>query len=77
MENLNEEKIRIRSMAITDLAMHYFPELGKESARKKLKQFIREDHELCKALKAAHYRKRQHCLTPRQVGLVFEYLREP
>lgn len=77
MESLNDEKFRIRTMVITDLAMLYFPELGKESARKKLKQFIREDRDLFKALKSAHFRKRQRTLTPRQVKILVEFLGEP
>ena len=65
-------------MVITDLAMLYFPELGKESARKKLKQFIREDLDLFKALKSAHFRKRQRTLdAPLQVKILVEFLGEP
>lgn len=51
------------------LAMAYFPNIKRTSSVARMRRWIQSDPMLLKALRKAGYRKGQHVLTLRQVGI--------
>lgn len=74
---MEEEKFKIRSYGWTELALCYNPDLHPNSASRLLHRWVVKNEKLSKALIAAGFGEKQRKLTPRQVGVIVEYLGEP
>ncbi|WP_455623343.1 DUF4248 domain-containing protein [Parabacteroides sp.] len=59
------------------LAASYFPELASHQACNRLRRWIIRCTELHGKLLETGYRPEQRIFTPRQVGLIIQYLGEP
>jgi len=74
----NHSRLLAGIISKTELAMHYFPNVCRESALKSFMSLVKSNPELMKRLdKETHYRKTIHRFTPRQVDLIFEMLGKP
>lgn len=67
----------IRSYGWQELAILYAPDLTKESAGKRLSNWIGANRSLQEALIQAGWKKGKRLLTPLQVKVIVEYLGEP
>ena len=67
----------IRAYGWQELAIGYAPDLTPESAAKRLSAWVAYNKALVRALEETGWRKGQRVLTPRQVGIIVEYLGEP
>lgn len=68
---------KIRSYSWQELAILYGPELTKESATKRLAQWVRRNVRLHEGLINAGWMKGTRVLTPVQVEIIVHYLGEP
>ena len=67
----------IRSYGWQELAILYAPDLTPESAAKRLSTWVQINPTLLTTLEASGWRKGQRVLTPRQVGVIVDFLGEP
>ena len=74
---MEEEKFKIRSYGWTELALCYNPNLHPNSASRLLHRWVVRNEKLVKTLKAAGFCERQRKLTPKQVGVIVDFLGEP
>lgn len=70
-------EFKIQTYGKSELAMMYMPHLQPASALRTLNNWIGRNAELQQALKKAGWTVKTHMLTPRQVGIITEYLGEP
>lgn len=64
-------------LTIKELGQMYFPNSTSKSAGTQLVRWIKYNKYLWQELIEAGYSKGQRLMTPRQVGLIFQYLGEP
>lgn len=69
--------MKIATYSLKELGGMYFPNSSARSGSTQLKRWIMLNAHLAEALRENGYINGQRYLTPRQVGLVFEYLGEP
>jgi len=67
----------VRSYGRMELAQMYSPEVTPQRAWRRLREWIAFNGELSEMLRRTGYDGRHRSFTPRQVGLIFEYLGEP
>ena len=60
-----------------ELAALYFPRSSAKSASTQIKRWLLYNKPLMEALRTTGYVSGQRVLTPKQVGLIFNYLGEP
>ena len=70
-------QFKIRSYAYSELAMLYFPNNTKKSASVQLRRWIISDYNLKTDLENSGLKKWQKLLTPKQVGIIINYIGEP
>jgi len=58
----------------SELALAYFPYISKESARHKLMSYILDNHALHDRLIQTGYTFRTRSFSPKQLGIIYEYL---
>jgi len=71
------QEVRIRTYGRTELAQMYSPEVGPQAAWLRLREWMAFNKELAKRLREVGYDGHHRTFTPKQVGLIFEYLGEP
>ena len=76
-KNMDEEKFKIRSYGWTELALCYNPDLHPNSASRLLHRWVVRNEKLTRDLRAAGFCERQRKLTPKQVGVIVDFLGEP
>lgn len=69
--------MRIAAYSLKELGGMYFPNSSARSGSTQLKRWIVLNERLSEALRENGYTSGQRYLTPKQVGLIFEYLGEP
>ncbi|MDC7150654.1 DUF4248 domain-containing protein [Parabacteroides johnsonii] len=69
--------MKIAAYSLKELGGMYFPNSSARSGSLQLKRWIVINTRLSTALRESGYVNGQRYLTPRQVGLIFEYLGEP
>lgn len=69
--------MEIKGYSFKEVAGMYFPGSTAQSASVQLRRWIKLNKQLTDALEETGLVSRQRILTPRQVGLIFEYLGEP
>ena len=74
---MDEEKFKIRSYGWTELALCYNPDLHPNSASRLLHRWVVRNEKLTRDLRAAGFCERQRKLTPKQVGVIVDFLGEP
>ena len=74
---MDKEKFKIRSYGWTELALCYNPDLHPNSASRLLHRWVVRNEKLVKTLKTAGFCDRQRKLTPKQVGVIIDFLGEP
>lgn len=67
----------MRTYSKGELASLYMPEASVEVARGKLVSWIKHNKELEKELISAGYTRYAKLLTPKQVGIIYQYLGRP
>lgn len=72
-EKLTSHPVPTSAVALTDLALRYFP----RSASEQLRRWMRLNPDLCARLEELHFQPRQRVLTPLQHEAVLRYLGEP
>ena len=72
-----DEKFKIRSYGYCELAMLYFPNSTKKSASVQLRRWLTSDNNLKTNLGNSGLKKWQKLLTPKQVGIIVNYIGEP
>jgi hypothetical protein len=72
-----EKGFVLRSYGYGELALLYFPNSTKKSASTQLRRWIRRNGELQRMLNQMGFTERQRILTPRQVGVVVQFVGEP
>ncbi|MCC8133525.1 MAG: DUF4248 domain-containing protein [Tannerellaceae bacterium] len=70
-------EFKIKAYGLQELELLYFPHNTPASASIQLKRWITLNKNLCMILTEAGYNFGQKLLTPRQVGVIMEYLGEP
>ena len=68
---------KMNAIALTDLALQYFPRSTKRSASEQLRRWMRLNPDLQAELAALHFQPRQRVLTPLQHEAVVRWLGEP
>ncbi|MDD2954462.1 MAG: DUF4248 domain-containing protein [Parabacteroides sp.] len=75
---MNEPNFRIRPYSKRELAKLYFPDtVNEESAIANLRNLIKHNPDLLAELKGAHYKTHNKIFTPKQIGIIAQYLGEP
>ena len=74
---MEDEKFKIRSYGWTELALCYNPNLHPNSASRLLHRWVVRNEKLVKTLRAVAFCVRQRKLTPKQFGLIVDFLGEP
>ncbi|MEI6882379.1 MAG: DUF4248 domain-containing protein [Bacteroidota bacterium] len=74
---MNDEKFKMRAYSKGELAQLYFPVINKESASKRLREWIKENKVLLKKLKRIGYTPEQKIFSPAQVKAIVEEFGEP
>lgn len=75
---MNETTFRIRPYSKRELARLYFPDtVNKESAIANLRNLMKHNPDLITELKKAYYKTHNKTFTPRQIGIIVQYLGEP
>ena len=69
--------MKMNAIALTDLALLYFPRSTKRSASEQLRRWMRLNPDLQARLEELHFRPRQRMLTPLQHEAVVRWLGEP
>jgi hypothetical protein len=72
-----KEEFKIRTMGFGELAQMYNPGINPMSASNTLRRWINRNERLHSALRHSGYRKHSKVLTPRQVGILIEFLGPP
>ena len=72
-----EEPFHLHAYRKNELALMYFPDLGKQSAGKNLRRWIKNCRELCMKLQEEGYDKNRKFFLRREVELIVEYLGLP
>ena len=72
-EKLTSHLVPASAVALTDLALRYFP----RSASEQLRRWMRLNPDLQRRLEELHFQPRQRVLTPLQHEAVLRYLGEP
>jgi len=72
-----QSTFKIRSHGSSELAQLYFPHIAKKSASVQLRRWLVLNKKLNTSLEETGFVPGQKLLTPKQVGLVLEYLGEP
>ena len=67
----------MNAIALTDLALQYFPRSTKRSASEQLRRWMRLNPDLQAELEALHFQPRQRVLTPLQHKAMVRWLGEP
>lgn len=68
---------KLRSYGYSELAQLYFPHVTKKSASVQLRRWIIINKKLVAGLQETGFVPGQRLLTPKQVGVVVEFLGEP
>ena len=71
-----ENGFKIRSLTKGQLASLYFPDIKKESASNQFRKWIVKSDSLKSKLTNADWKEGQKLLTPKQVGILVEFLGE-
>lgn len=74
---MKPEEFRIRAYSKQELAQAYFPMANPHVAVNRLMRWIQTCEELKKALQQIGYKKTSKFFTPKEVGLIVDYLGEP
>ena len=75
---MNETNFRIRPSSKRELAKLYFPyTINEESAIANLRNLMKHNPDLLAELKKAYYKTHNRTFTPRQIGIIVQYLGEP
>ena len=75
---MNEPNFRIRPYSKRELAKLYFPDTNnEESAIANLRNLMKHNPDLNKKKKGAYYKTYNKTFTPRQIGIIVQYLGEP
>ena len=72
-----EGQFKIKSYGYCELAMLYFPNSTKKSASVQLRRWLTSDNNLKTNLGNSGLKKWQKLLTPKQVGIIVNYIGEP
>lgn len=76
--NMNNTNFRIRPYSKRELARLYFPDtVNEESAIANLRNLMKHNPHLIAELKGAYYKTYNKTFTPRQIGIIVQYLGEP
>ncbi len=70
-------QFKIKSYAYCELALLYFPNSTKKSASVQLRRWIKLNTKLIQKLKNHGFKPGQRLFTPKQVGIIIQYLGEP
>jgi hypothetical protein len=70
-------QFKIRTYGYGELALLYFPNSTKKSASVQLRRWIISDNNLKTDLENSGFKKWQKLLTPKQVGIIINYIGEP
>ena len=73
-EKLTSYSASASAVALTDLALRYFPRSTKRSASEQLRRWMRLNPDLQRRLAELHFQPRQRVLTPLQHEAVLRYL---
>ena len=75
---MNEPNFRIRPYSKRELAKLYFPDTNnEESAIANLRNLMKHNPDLITELKKAYYKPHNNTFTPKQTGIIVQYLGEP
>lgn len=75
---MNETTFRIRPYSKRELAKLYFPNTVNEaSAIANLRNLMKHNPDLLAELKEAYYKPHNKTFTPKQTGIIVQYLGEP
>ena len=75
---MNEVQFRIRPYTKRELAKLYFPTtLNEETAVANLRNLMKRNPSLLAELANVRYNTHDKIFTPKQVGIIFDYLGEP
>ena len=69
--------LKIKAISFGQLASLYFPANSVSAARRKLSDWIRQNHGLCTALRGLGWNTGTRKLTPKMVLLIMQHLGEP
>lgn len=72
-----QSTFKLRSYGYSELAQLYFPHITKKSASVQLRRWLILNKKLNASLEETGFVPGQKLLTPKQVGLILEYLGEP
>ena len=75
---MNNTNFGIRPYSKRELARLYFPDtVNEESAIANLRNLMKHNPHLIAELKGAYYKTYNKTFTPRQIGIIVQYLGEP
>ena len=75
---MNETNFRIRPYSKRELAKLYFPDtINEESAIANLRNLMKHNPDLLAELKETYYKTHNRTFTPRQIGIIVQYIGEP
>ena len=72
-----ENPFKIKAYGVGQLASFYFPDIEKRSASNQFRKWIVKSDSLKLKLTNADWKEGQKLLTPKQVGILVEFLGEP
>lgn len=72
-----KSKKKMNALTVAELAMHYFPNASKITARRNLLKMIHKNKKLEESLKMTHFKKGERFLTPIQIQMIYDELGEP
>ena len=72
-----ENPFKIKAYGVGELASLYFPDIEKRSASNQFRKWIVKSKTLKSKLTNADWKEGQKLLTPKQVGILIEFLGEP
>ena len=74
---MQEEKFKVRAYGYAELALLYFPNSSKVSPTTQFGRWIRQNENLKMQLLELKYKPKKKILTPSQVQVIVDFLREP
>lgn len=74
---MNMEDFKVRAYSKQELALAYFENANPHVAVNRLMRWIQTCEELKKELQKIGYKKTSKFFTPKEVGLIVDYLGEP
>ena len=72
-----QSTFKLRSYGYSELAQLYFPHIAKKSASVQLRRWLILNKKLNASLEETGFVAGQKLITPKQIGLVLEFLGEP